>query len=72
MGKLISPTFFTAAPSTKLSIWDKVITLSCLRDSYIAGAPAGSTPMIFVLGLNDLNTIPQPAIRPPPPIGAMR
>jgi len=38
-------------------------------DVFIDGAPSGSTPIIFVLGLKALNTVEMPAANPPPPTG---
>jgi hypothetical protein len=46
--KVISHTFFTLAPSTKVSISLSEVFFHFSRESFIAAAQAGSTPMIFV------------------------
>ncbi len=68
-GKFSSPTFFTDAPSTNLSISFNSQISPFLKASYMAGAPLGSTPIILVFGLKVLKTLETPAESPPPPTG---
>ena len=65
----IFPDFFTAAPSTNVSISFSSVNLLFLIEISIDAAPDGSTPIIFVLGDNCLNTEIKPETKPPPPIG---
>ena len=71
-GKFKSPTRFTDAPSTKLLIVSSLYGLPTDNALVKDGAPVGSTPIIFVLGLIWRNTVDTPAPNPPPPIGIIR
>ena len=64
-----SPTFRTAAPSTKGSISLSSVILPLASDCCMAGAPSGSIPITLVWGESVLNTCKTPEISPPPPIG---
>ena len=65
----LSPTRFTAAPSTNLSMSVSIVFLPFSNDVFIEAAPCGSTPISLVSGLNCLKTEITPAAKPPPPIG---
>ena len=65
----IFPDFFTAAPSTKVSISFNSTNLFLSKETCIDAAPVGSTPIILVFGENFLKTEINPDISPPPPIG---
>src|SRR5688572_721918 len=69
IGNVMSPTLFTAAPSTNPSILSRVTGAPFFSASYIAGAPSGSRPIIFVFGDQVLKYEPTPALNPPPPTG---
>lgn len=51
------PTCFTAAPSTNLSMLSNAVFIPLAIDIFIDGAPSGSKPIIFVLGLNSLTLL---------------
>jgi hypothetical protein len=71
ISKVFSHSFFTAAPSTKVSICSSSISLSCFKLSAIALAQVGSTQIIFVFGLIKFFAIICPEINHPHQIGHM-
>jgi hypothetical protein len=65
----LSPTFFTLAPSTKISIFSRVVFPHKEREFFIDAAPNGSTPIIFVFFSKALVTSMIPETSHPQPIG---
>ena len=63
------PGFFKARPSAMVFTFSFSAILFCLRESHMALAFSGSTPIIFTLGFFALIARAIPEISAPPPIG---